>query len=231
MPLPLIPATLQPGETNYPSDLQVLVNRLAANLFTPDTPKEFFRHNSPDQVPSDALWSDVRNGTLKFQDNQSQWRTALSANSSYGVEVDNATVQAGTAIFNSMQTPTVSMGVEISSFKVKPYTSNNRYVVLAHVPGISANGENINAYGTLVCGSVVFSLSCVNTGINRLQNMFLLGAYSPAPSDLNAAGEVTFKLRLGTDNAAVQLYYNRKSPTDTFNNFMRITMVGIEIPV
>jgi hypothetical protein len=231
MPLPLIPGTLLPGETNYPNDLQSLLQRFAANLFTPDPPKEFFRHTSPDQVPSDSLWSDTRNGTLKFQNSASQWKNAISGNFSFGVEADNATVQPNTGLFNSLQTPTSTSGNEISVLKAKPYSVLNRFLVLAHIPGVSANENNVNVYATLVCGSIVFGLTCANTGLNKLQSLFLVGAHTLSTSDIDAQGDVTFRLRLGTDDATAQLYYNRKSPTDTFNNFMKITMVAIEVPV
>lgn len=230
MPLPLIPGTLQPGQNNYPMELQSLVNLLAANLFTTETPKEFFRHNSPNQVPTDSLWADLRDGTLKFQDSGGTWVNARSGNFYISATPTNGLVSAGTNIFNSAQSPNSTRGIEIANLSVRPFSPSNRMFVAAHVPAVCAGEENINVYATLVRGSTVVSITSETATMNNLRSMFVMGIDSFSAGDIQN-GLLSYRLRLGTDDATAQVYYNRKHTTDTFNNFMRVTMFAVEVPV
>lgn len=247
MPLPLLPATLLPGETTYPSELQVLVNRLASVLFTPDQPRDFYRHTSPDQAPAESLWLDQRSGALKAQNSSSVWRTILSGNFNYMVYPTHGTIPngqlGGTSLFNKDLAPTALNGVELASLTAKPYMIGNRMFVLAHLPVLSASESDITVFGTLNCptsAQQVFAASTVTVrGPGQsgegaeMTSLLVLGVHTPAASDLNANGELTYRFRVGTDDADAQVYYNRKTPTPTdgaFQNFMKITMLSIEIP-
>lgn len=225
-----MPGTLLPGETTYPSDLQLLVNRLASVLFTPEQPRDFYRHTSPDQAPGDSLWLDQRSGALKAQNSSSVWKTILAGNFSYIVSPTNGSVAPNTSLFNPAVAPIAGNGKDILSFGTKPYLAGNRILVFAHIPGVTASENDVTVYGTLVCGSVVFGIATTTVRIGELNSMLVLGVHTPAVSDYNAAGEVVYRLRLGTDDADAQVYYNRKIDTDAFQNFMKITMLAIEVP-
>jgi hypothetical protein len=232
MPLPLIPATLLPGETTYPADLQTLVNRLAATLYTPEQPRDFYRHTSPDQAPDEALWLDQRSGALKAKNASSVWQTILSGNFNYVVYPNNAIIPSGTSgtnLFDANLAPAADDGVEVASLTSKPYIAGNKMLVIAHVPMVASSESDVTVYGILVCGSSVFGVSTATTRFGEMQSLLVLGIHTPSVAELTN-GTVTYKLRLGTDDSDAQVYYNRKSPNDVFQNFMKITMLSLEIP-
>lgn len=230
MPQPLTPGTLLPGETTYPSELQVLVNRLATVLFTQEPPKDFYRHNSPDQAPAESLWLDYRSGALKAQNISSAWRGVLGGNFSVGQSSNNGALSINSNLFNPSTAVTSSQGHQIATFKVKPYTAGNFVFVGAWIPAVTASESDVTVYGTLACGTQVIGVSTTTVRLNELNSLFVAGVHTVGNGDISA-GEVTYTLRLGTDDNDAQVYYNRKVVAgDVFNNFLKTVFFAVEVP-
>jgi hypothetical protein len=60
--------------------------------------------------------------------------------------------------------------------------------------------------------------------------LFVAGVHTVGTGDISA-GEVTYTLRLGTDDNDAQVYYNRKVVAgDVFNNFLKTVFFAVEVP-
>ena len=231
MPLPLIPGNLRPTELQYPTDLQVLVNRLAANLFTPEQTRDFYRHNSPDQAPGDALWLDTRNGGLKAQD-AGRWNNVLAGNTGWVCSPQNGSVSAGDPKVSPSEWPSTLAGKEVTRLTFTPVAAQNRVLLFAHLPAVTASKNDVTVYGLLNAPSGTVAMSTATVRYGALQGLTLLGVHAPGASDL-VSGSIVYTLRVGTDDRVpdVTLYYNRLNGTDAFRDFMRPSIIAMEIPV
>jgi hypothetical protein len=229
MPLPLIPGKLRPTELLYPADLQALVNRLASNLFTPEQPRDFYKHNSPDQAPGDALWLDTRNGALKAQD-AGRWANVLAGNTGWVCSAENGSVPAGAPKVSPSEWPSTTMGVEVTRLEFAPAAAQNRVLLFAHLPAVAASRSDVTVYGLLTAPSGPVAMSTVTVRYGALQGLIVLGVHAPGASDV-VSGSIVYTLRVGTDDHDVTIYYNRLNSTDAFSDFMRASIIAMEIPV
>ena len=226
---PLVPGTLIPGEDTYPSKPQELLEHFAGNLFVPAQPLFFYKHNSPAQAPSESLWYNITNSSLKVKDTLG-WSNVLGGNTEFKVRPDNNAISANTRIFSKSVAPTASNGTEVCSVSLTPRAVSNRVIVMAQVPAITTSSDNITIFGTLRASGAPFAMGTTFCRSGNFSGLFVMGVHSPSPSDVTG-GVITYYLNIGTDDSTSAIYYNRQSPTDAFGNALNIQMTATEIPI